>query len=505
VTTDNTEVVKKRGVLKGAPRHFHLLWDHDLEDLREVLEAILKHRDEVVRHWYQLYVLHFGDARCLSEAEFTRIFEPAIERNKTALLEGDMERYASEVIGLGEALARQGVPLEEVIASLHLFEESAHSVFPQDPPPPTHIYTLFDKLSHVRIILLVSAYFRLRSAIAGERIVALEREAARLPTGSRTRFRGLVGATPAMRELYDRIEAAARTRGTVLIVGESGTGKELVAHAIHVSGPQQGQPFIALNCAAIPKDLIESELFGYKRGAFSGANAEYAGLFRAADGGTLFLDEVTEMTPETQSKLLRAIQERAVRPVGATRELPVDVRLIGSTNRDPEKAVEDRQLRPDLYYRLQASVLRVAPMRERQEDIPLLVEHFIAVFNKRFGRDVAGIDPAALRAMAHYSWPGNVRELSNAIEGALTFGNCGTLRLEDIPPKIAAGTDNDQHDGGGSASGGLAVRPISTLAEAEHDLIRRALESTGGNRLRAAKLLQISRKKLYAVIEKYSL
>jgi len=503
-------MIKRPGSPTSAPRHFHLLWEDDLEDLREVLEAILKRRDEVVRRWYQLYVLHFGDARCLSEAEFTRIFAPAIERNKSALLENDMERYASEVIGLGEALALRGVALEEVIASLHLFEESAHSVFPQDPPPPTHIYTLFDKLSHVRIILLVSAYFRLRSAIAGERIAALEREAARLPIGSRVRFRGLVGATHAMRELYDRIEATARTRGTVLIVGESGTGKELVAHAIHDSGPKQGLPFIALNCAAIPKDLIESEMFGYKRGAFSGANVDYAGLFRAADGGTLFLDEVTEMSPETQSKLLRVIQERAVRPVGTTRELPVNVRLIASTNRDPEQAVADGQLRPDLYYRLQASVLRVAPLRERREDIPLLVEHFIAVFNERFGRDVAGIEPAALQAIEHHSWPGNVRELSNAFEGAFTFGNGRSLRLEDLPAAISAAVPapliaDDPRDGRGLASGAHPAKPVSTFAEAERDVVQRALESTAGNRLQAAKLLQISRKKLYAMIEKHGL
>ena len=193
----------------------------------------------------------------------------------------------------------------------------------------------------------------------------------------------MVGASAAMRQLYDRVEAAGVTRGTILIVGESGTGKELVAHAIHECGPQPGAPFVALNCAAIPKDLIESELFGYKRGAFSGANAEYLGLFRAADGGTLFLDEVTEMSADTQSKLLRAIQERAVRPVGSTREISVDVRLIASTNRDPQEAVKAGRLRDDLYYRLQAGVIQIPPLRERLEDVALLAEHFIELFNAR--------------------------------------------------------------------------------------------------------------------------
>ena len=436
VITDRGEMVKKSRSPKGAPRHFHLLWDRDLEDLREVLEAILQRRDEVVRHWYQLYVLHFGDARSLSGAEFARIFEPAIAHNKSALVEGNMERYASEVTRLGEVLAEHRVPIEEVVASLHLFEESAHSVFPQNPLPPAHIYTLFDKLSHVRILLLVSAYFRSHSAVAGERIAALEREAAQLPPDARTRLRGLVGASPAMRALYKRIETAGRTRGNVLIVGEIGTGKKLVARAIHDGGPQPGRPFIALNCAAVPKDLIESELFGYKRGAFGGANSEYLGLFRSAEGGTLFIDEISELSAETQSKLLGAIQERAIRPVGSTREHAVDVRLIASTNRDPKTAVTEGYLREDLYSRLRRSVLTVSPLRERRGDIPLLVEHFIALFNQRLGRNVAGIEQEALEAMVNHCWPGNVGELSNVIRGAFMFGSNRLIRPEDLPPSI---------------------------------------------------------------------
>src|SRR5215472_815723 len=223
------------------------------------------------------------------------------------------------------------------------------------------------------MIVLADTYFRSKSAVSGERIKALEREAAALPHDRRNHFRGLVGSSAAMRQLYERVDAAANTRGTILIVGESGTGKELVARAIHEGGSNLNAAFIALNCAALPKDLIESELFGYKRGAFSGANTEYIGLIRAAEGGTLFLDEVTEMSPDTQSKLLRAVQEHAVRPVGATREVPVDVRLVASTNRDPEGAVRAHFLREDLYYRLQANVLQVPPLRERLDDVPLLV------------------------------------------------------------------------------------------------------------------------------------
>ena len=303
-----------------------------------------------------------------------------------------------------------------------------------------------------------------------------------------------------MRRMYERIEAASRARGTILVVGESGCGKELVARAIHECGDCPDLPFVALNCAALPKDLIESELFGYKRGAFSGANTEYLGLFRAAEGGTLFLDEITEMSAETQSKLLRALQERTVRPVGSTREVPVDVRLIASTNRDPEQAVETGQLRQDLYYRLQASVLHVPPLRERPGDVPLLAQHFIALFNEKLQRTplVVGIEEDAMEAMKRYSWPGNVRELSNAIESAFTFGRSAIIGLADLPPSIS-GQAGEMNLRQVSQSG------VSSYVDAERDLIVRALEMTDWNKARAARLLKISRKKLYARIAKYGL
>jgi two-component system response regulator AtoC len=346
--------------------------------------------------------------------------------------------------------------------------------------------------------VLADTFFRSKTAVSSARILALEREARAIPNHSRSWFHGLVGASAAMRQLYDRVEAAAVTRGTILIVGESGTGKELVAHAIHECGPQPAAPFVALNCAAVPKDLIESEMFGYKRGAFSGANADYLGLFRAADRGTLFLDEVTEMSADTQSKLLRAIQERTVRPVGSTKEVAVDVRLIASTNRDPQEAVKAGRLREDLYYRLQASTIQIPPLRERLEDVPLLVEHFIELFNARQMRaaPVTGVEDEAIVAMRRHSWPGNVRELANAIEAAFTFGRSQVIRLQDLPASIS-----------GLLPEGLPTRrdQVGTFADAERDLIRRALEATDGNKVQAANLLKISRKKLYAKIEKYGL
>ncbi len=235
-------------------------------------------------------------------------------------------------------------------------------------------------------------------------------------------FHGIVGDSPATRALVRKITGLAAGRTTVLIIGESGTGKELVARAIHqASAPDS--PFVALNCAALPKDLIESELFGYVKGAFSGANQDQPGLFRSAHGGTLFLDEITEMNPETQAKLLRVIQERRVRPVGGTREVPVDVRIVASTNREPDEAVREGYLRKDLYYRLAVGILRAAPLRERSDDIPLLAAHFIDLFNEKFARNppISSIEPDALEALIRYPWPGNIRELCNAIEVAFAF------------------------------------------------------------------------------------
>ena len=490
-----------------GPRHYHLLWDEELDALRPVLSQVSERLGEVVEHWYQLYVLHFGDKRALSEPEFREFFYNALSRNTKDLLDGDMDRYAIDTIRTGEMLCERNVPFAEIVASLHLYEESAYTVFPKNPAPPLEIYTAFDKLSHIRMILLADAYFRSASASAGARIQALEREAALLSREKRHIFHGLVGASAAMRRLYERIEAAGRTRGTILIVGESGTGKELVARAIQECGATPAAPFVALNCAAIPKDLIESELFGYKKGAFSGANAEYLGLFRAAEGGTLFLDEVTEMAPETQSKLLRAVQERTVRPVGSTREVPVDVRLVASTNRDPEDAVRSGSLRQDLYYRLQASVLKVSPLRERIEDIPLLVEHFIAFFNEKLQPKVmvTGIERDAVEAMQRHLWPGNVRELSNAMESAFTFSHSPFIGLDEMPAAVVASRLGQFSKTTNGAVHEATRLPIGSFAEAEREIIARALRTTDGNKVKAAALLRISRKKLYAKIEKYGI
>jgi len=502
----------KKEEASGGPAYFHLLWDHELDSLAPVLDAILSRREQVLAHWHQLYLLHFGDSRSLSDREFMEIFGADLAATIGDLRAKDLDKFTVDVRRIGEALAERRVPFPEIVVSMHLFEESATSVFPVFPPQLPKIYLAFDKLSHCRMIVLADAYFRSTSAVANARIRDLEREASLLPRQARSRFHGLVGANPAMRLLYERIELAAKTRGIILVVGESGTGKELVAKAIHEASDEVRAPFVALNCAAIPRELIESELFGYKRGAFSGANVEHLGLFRSAEGGTLFLDEITEMSPETQSKLLRVLQEHSVRPVGASREVPVDARVIASTNREPTEAVRVGQLRSDLYYRLQASVLRIPPLRERLDDVPLLIEHFINVFNERLKRPVpiTGIAENALVAMQSYEWPGNVRELSNAIEGAFTFGRTSSITLADLPPQVAG--EHRESGVHGVAAMAPGAEPgienpsgMQSFADVERDLIRRALENTEGNKVQAAKLLRISRKKLYAKIEKYGL
>ncbi len=489
----------RRPARSGPPQYFDLFWDSDLDELIPLLAAIGERRDEVLCRWHELYLLYFGDKRALSREEFLRIYGEDLDATVSTLCTRDFDRFVAQLRRIGEMLMERGVPFSEVVVSMHLFEESASSVFP--PGASSATYQLFDKISHCRTVILAETYFRSRDAAAVARIRGLEREAAQIPPASRTRFHGLVGASLAMRRLYERIEAAGAVRGTVLLVGETGAGKELVARALHECSPAAHGPFVALNCAAVPHDLIESELFGYRRGAFSGATADYAGLFRAAHNGTLFLDEITEMSAETQGKLLRVLQERAVRPVGAAREIPVNARLVASTNRDPQAAVEEGRLRRDLYYRLHVNVLRVPPLRERLEDIPLLVDHFIQLFGQRLGRKVpiTAIDPAALEACRRYSWPGNVRELANVIEAAFTFNRSGTIALGDLPQALAAAA------GFPTAAEPRAGASALSLASAERDLIRRALADARGNKCRAAELLGISRKMLYARMARHGL
>ncbi|HVB80273.1 MAG TPA: sigma 54-interacting transcriptional regulator [Candidatus Binataceae bacterium] len=477
------------------PVYFGLIWQHELELLKPLLEAVAARREAVLAEWWELYSVHFGDRRSLSRAEFFQIHGADLDATVATLKRESFTDFVIAVRAVGEQLAERHVPFTEVVASMHLFEEAAMRTFPDSADLSS--YRLFDKISHCRTAVLAESYFKSRTASVAARVEDLEREAAQLPHEARTSFHGLVGVTPEMRALYERIEAVAGVRSTVLIVGESGTGKELIARAIHECSRARHAPFVALNCAALPRELIESELFGYTRGAFSGATGEYLGLFRAAQGGTLFLDEITEMTAATQSKLLRTLQEHTVRPIGSTRELRVEARVIASTNREPAEAVRCGNLREDLYYRLGVNTLKVSPLRERRDDIPLLVEHFIALFNEKLTRatPIVEVDTPAREAMRIYSWPGNVRELSNAIEQAFTFCRSNLITLADLPAALAGRST--------AVPERREPEPALNMADYQRDLIERALLRTGGNKLKAAQLLGISRKGLYDKLRRY--
>ncbi|HYN06916.1 MAG TPA: sigma-54 dependent transcriptional regulator [Vicinamibacterales bacterium] len=302
-------------------------------------------------------------------------------------------------------------------------------------------------------------------------------------------FGKMIGASMEMRKIYHVIEQAAPTVASVLVSGESGTGKELVAQSIHQISPRASQPFVPLNCAAIPDSLLESELFGHERGAFTGAIARRQGCFELANRGTLFLDEISEMTPTTQAKLLRVLQERSFRPLGGQREQTVDIRVVAATNTDPPEAVRQNKLREDLYYRLNVFAIRLPPLRDRKDDLPMLIQAFIKEFNTRNGRSVAGLSDRAVQMLERYDWPGNVRELRNVMERATIVARGAVIEVADLP---ALATTSPTATG---SSAGLA--PGTTVDQAEQQLIEVTLHHTGGNKTRAADMLGISLKTLH--------
>jgi two-component system response regulator PilR (NtrC family) len=315
-------------------------------------------------------------------------------------------------------------------------------------------------------------------------------------------FDSFVGKSARMLEIFETIRKTADSGSTVMITGESGTGKELVARAVHQESGRRAGPFISVNCGAIPEALMESELFGHVKGAFTGAVQSTEGLFAAADGGTLFLDEITEIPQSVQVKLLRAIQEREFRRVGDTRDVKVDVRLIAASNRDLVKAVADGVLREDLYYRLNVIPIHLPPLRERAEDIPVLVAHFIGRIGKDVGKTVRGISPDALGVLERYHWPGNIRELENVIERAIVLGSGEQIVVEALPPHLAQPRDGGEFPIDIPATG---IDLEELLADVELRYIRLALERAGGLQVRAAELLRLSFRQFRYKIQKHGL
>ncbi len=337
---------------------------------------------------------------------------------------------------------------------------------------------------------------RLRSELAGEDALS-----------------ALVGKSPAMRRVHDFIRQAGPSEATVLISGESGTGKELIADALHAASARRKEALVKVNCAALPANLLESELFGYERGAFTGAVKDKPGRFLLAYGGTIFLDEIGELSQELQAKLLRVIQERVVEPLGSVRPRPVDVRILAATNRDLRKAVADGTFREDLFFRLNVLEVESPPLRERLEDLPLLVGRLLARLSEKNRKSVRGVSPAFLRALVSHSWPGNVRELENTLERALILGRSDILEPEALPERLFAPQGGAQTQSTFGRSMPEQITPafpevseaVSPLEEAERAALIQSLEAHGGHREKTADALGISRRTLQYKLKKFGL
>jgi two-component system response regulator HydG len=325
----------------------------------------------------------------------------------------------------------------------------------------------------------------------------LRRELSRL-RGELARSYGLpniIASNPRMVAAVEKIRHVADTTASVLLTGESGTGKELLARALHFGGARRDAPFVPVNCAAIPENLIESEMFGYIKGAFTDARSAKTGLFQAAEGGTLFLDEIGEMPITLQAKLLRALEDKRVRPLGSTIESPVNVRIVAATNMDLERALAEGKFRADLYYRLSMITVEIPPLRERPEDLPLLVQHFLARAAAECGREPPAIAADANNCLMRYGWPGNVRELQNVIHSAVILSRNNQITVADVPPRVSGALNFAS-----SLLAEAAARRLS-LAEVEREYVRLVLAQVMGNKTEAASILQIDRKTLYRKLD----
>jgi two-component system response regulator PilR (NtrC family) len=318
-------------------------------------------------------------------------------------------------------------------------------------------------------------------------------------------FQNMIGNSAAMHSIFDMVKRVSQAPTNVLITGESGTGKEVVAKAIHYNGPLKDKPFVTVNCGAIPENLMESEMFGHKKGSFTGAIADKVGLFEYADGGTLFLDEVGELPLSIQVKLLRAIQERIIRRVGATDDMKVEVRIIAATNRNLEEMVQKGGFRQDLFYRLNVIGIRTPALRERQDDIPLLANHFLAKYNEKLNKSIASISTEAMNILKSYNYPGNVRELENMIERTVALESGSTILPESLPPMVNTSSGRKMASSQDIEMGENGLDLDKVMGQLEKELLIKAIHSAGGVKKKAAKLLHISFRSMRYRIEKYNL
>jgi DNA-binding NtrC family response regulator len=387
------------------------------------------------------------------------------------------------------------------LKGLDLLEETKQV----SPLTPVIIITAFGTIASAIQAMKMGAYDYITKPFQMDELVLtlkkalenrlLKKEVARLKkeAESRYHFHSLIGKSPSMRKIYDLIERISDTSSNVLITGESGTGKELVARAIHYNGTRKESPFVAVNCAAIPETLLESELFGYKKGAFTDAKADKKGLIFEANGGTLFLDEITEMPLTLQAKLLRVIEEREVRPLGDTNAYRIDIRCVSASNRDMESLIQRGEFREDLYYRLKVIDIELPPLRNRSEDIPLLAQHFIKKFCHELKKNISGVSEVTFKHLLNYSWPGNVRELENVIQRAITLTRHQTILPEDLPNTVMQEKEENLIEKG--------LRETYTVDQLEREYIKRVLLEVGGNKSKAAEILGLDRKTLYRKLQ----
>jgi DNA-binding NtrC family response regulator len=478
-----------------------------------------------------------------NETEAKRVLIADDEINMRRVLEALLRRDGYDVVTAAngnEALANMGRGINMVITDLKMPGLDGMGLLRKlsvdYPDVPVVMITAHGSVENAVEAVKLGAFDYLEKPFDQEQIHQIvakamlthklaRRDARPVDTTVHGRFR-LVGDSPAIRQLYAVVEKVADTPSTVLITGESGTGKELVARALHDNSSRHAGPFIKINCAAIPKTLMESELFGYEKGAFTGAVGSKPGRFELAHGGTLFLDEIGEIPVEMQVKLLRVLQESEFERVGGIKTIKVDVRLLTATNRDLAVEIASGGFRDDLYYRLNVVPIHLPALRERRQDIPLLVDHFIARFNERLKKQITGADAGAVERLVAHNWPGNIRELENVIERTILFCEGPRIRLEDLPADLGGGTLRPSQPDLPvvvSAVPAVASPPpsaappvgeeVGSLKEAvrvetervERDLIQRALDETGGNVTQAARKLQISRKSLQTKMKELGL
>ncbi|MBJ21200.1 MAG: sigma-54-dependent Fis family transcriptional regulator [bacterium] len=430
--------------------------------------------EQSMREFLEIFLRREGyDVRTASDVETAIVH---LESDEIDLTITDMQM--PEKTGLDLILEARDVSPETIMIVVTAFGTADSAISAMKEGAYDYLTKPF-KVDELRIVI---------EKALEKKVLSNENRRLRQELRSQSRNRNIIGHSRAMQEIFDLVAQVAETKTNVLVAGESGTGKELVARAIHDQGSRQGQPFVAINCGAIPENLLESELFGHVKGAFTGAIQTKEGLFEAASGGTLFLDEIGELSQPIQVKLLRALQEKSVRRVGDTVDRKIDVRIISATNRRLEDEVAAGRFREDVYYRLNVIQVTLPPLRDRVEDIPLLAQHFLRRFADELGKEVEGIDAAALELLSHYAFPGNVRELENLIERAVALTRDHVIGLEMLPPTVTA----IREAACAPRIGAEGVDLEELVADYERSLLVEALAESGGVKKRAARLLNVT-------------